>query len=157
MPKRQLKTRRGARPGADGKGRTLPKGTVADGSGSQKLPIRVAIIGGGCAGVAAAWHLSRNSKYEVSVYERSWRLGGKGASQRAADGRILEHGLHVWLGFYENAFRMMRDCYAVVERQNWGPHNKDERDRLAHARFEDAFFPKPHIGVFGQNSNDQVV
>ena len=76
--------------------------------------VRVAIIGGGCAGMAAAWQLSKDAGYEVSVYERSWRLGGKGASGRAADGRILEHGLHVWLGFYDNAFRMIRECYDEV-------------------------------------------
>ena len=40
----------------------------------------------------------------------------KAASVRDKDGRILDHGLHVWLGFYENAFRMMRECYAEVER-----------------------------------------
>ena len=40
-----------------------------------------------------------------------WRLGGKGASGRGVADRIEEHGLHLWMGFYENAFRLMRDCY----------------------------------------------
>lgn len=41
-----------------------------------------------------------------------WRLGGKGASGRGKHDRIEEHGLHLWMGFYENAFRLMRECYA---------------------------------------------
>ena len=66
--------------------------------------VKVVIVGGGCAGMAAAWQLSRLPGYDVHLYERSWRLGGKGASGRDEHGRILEHGLHIWLGFYENAF-----------------------------------------------------
>ena len=108
--------------------------------------IRVAIVGGGCAGLSAAWALSHHPHYEIHVYEKSWRLGGKGASVRSDDGRILEHGLHVWLGFYENAFRMMRECYAEVERRNWGPHGGDA-EKLTHGRIDDAFYPEPHAGV----------
>ena len=117
---------------------------MAENAGSRP-PIRVAIVGGGCAGIAAAWHLSQQPGYEIHVYEKSWRLGGKGASVRDTKGRVLEHGLHVWLGFYENAFRMMRECYAVVEEKKWGPDSKTER--LAHGSIDDAFFPEPHIGV----------
>ena len=67
--------------------------------------------------------------YRDRVYEKSWRLGGKGASGRDADGRILEHGLHVWLGFYENAFRMMRECYARGRRR--GGANRRTRPACA--------------------------
>lgn len=109
-------------------------------------PVRVAIIGGGCAALTAAWHLSQRPGYQVDVYERSWRLGGKGASGRDADGRIREHGLHIWLGFYDNAFRMMRECYAEVGKQGWGP-GAEAGSRLAHGSLEEAFFPEPHIGV----------
>jgi uncharacterized protein with NAD-binding domain and iron-sulfur cluster len=83
---------------------------------------RVAILGGGCGGIAAAWELTASPalrrRFDVTVYEQSWRLGGKGASGRAAgrDGgqggrRIHEHGLHVWFGFYERSFRMLRAAY----------------------------------------------
>jgi uncharacterized protein with NAD-binding domain and iron-sulfur cluster len=86
----------------------------------------------------------------VHVFERSSRLGGKGASTRdPANGRIYEHGLHVWLGFYENAFRMMRECYAEVEFRKWGPKAKTREARLAHKSIDDAFFPEPNIGVAG--------
>jgi uncharacterized protein with NAD-binding domain and iron-sulfur cluster len=113
---------------------------------SAQAKVRVAIVGGGCAGLAAAWHLSSQPGYQVDVYEKSWRLGGKGASGRDDEGRILEHGLHVWLGFYENAFRMMRECYAEVERNHWGP-TAAAGNRLAHGSLDAAFFPEPNIGV----------
>ena len=122
--------------------------------GSGKPPVRVAIVGGGCAGLAAAWELSRCPGHEVHVFEQSFRLGGKGASGRDEHGRVHEHGLHVWLGFYENAFRMMRECYDEVAAHGWGPHGERDEQRLAHASMHDAFFPEPNIGVGGRDSKD---
>jgi uncharacterized protein with NAD-binding domain and iron-sulfur cluster len=81
---------------------------------------RVAILGGGMAGLAAAWRLSepgwQDELESVTVYQRGWRLGGKGASSRGPNGRIEEHGLHLWLGYYENSFRLLRECYAELDR-----------------------------------------
>jgi uncharacterized protein with NAD-binding domain and iron-sulfur cluster len=47
-----------------------------------------------------------------------WRLGGKGASGRdpATGMRIEEHGLHIWFGWYDNAFRLLQQCYAELAR-----------------------------------------
>jgi uncharacterized protein with NAD-binding domain and iron-sulfur cluster len=129
---------------------------VTERKDDSRRPVRVAIVGGGCAGLAAAWHLSQQPGYEVHVYEKSWRLGGKGASVRDRDGRIRDHGLHIWLGFYENAFRMARECYAEVARRGWGPH-ADPRNRLTHGSFEEAFFPEPHIGVAGRDASGNWV
>jgi uncharacterized protein with NAD-binding domain and iron-sulfur cluster len=81
---------------------------------------RVAILGGGMAGLTAAWRLSepgwQDELESVTVYQRGWRLGGKGASSRGPNGRIEEHGLHLWLGYYENSFRLLRECYAELDR-----------------------------------------
>ncbi|MCA9688976.1 MAG: FAD-dependent oxidoreductase, partial [Myxococcales bacterium] len=82
---------------------------------------RVAIVGGGVAGLATALALSEpgvRDAWEVTVYQRGWRLGGKGASGRNTDEhmRIEEHGLHVWYGFYENAFALLRRVYAELDR-----------------------------------------
>src|SRR6266545_101772 len=95
--------------------------------------IRVAVVGGGCAALAAAFELTRperGERFDVTVYQMGFRLGGKGASGRGASGRIEEHGLHLWMGYYENAFRLMRDCFAELGREN--------PDALA---FESAFSP----------------
>jgi uncharacterized protein with NAD-binding domain and iron-sulfur cluster len=104
-------------------------------------PIRVAVIGGGCASITTAFELTRpehEGKYQVTVYQQGWRLGGKGASGRGPSARIEEHGLHVWLGFYENAFRLLRECYAELGRDPAGC-------RLASWR--DAFFADSHVGI----------
>ncbi|MCA3300263.1 MAG: NAD(P)-binding protein, partial [Roseomonas sp.] len=80
----------------------------------------VVILGGGCGGVAAAFWLSSTpalrERFHVTLYTRGWRLGGKGASGRKADAgqRIEEHGLHIWLGFYNNAFRTMQAAFAAM-------------------------------------------
>jgi len=77
----------------------------------------VAIIGGGCAGITAAFELSRpehGGRYQITLYQQGWRLGGKGASGRGPSGRIEEHGLHVILGYYYNMFRLLRECYAEL-------------------------------------------
>ncbi len=86
---------------------------------------KVAILGGGMAGLTAAWRLSepgwRNRFESITVYQRGWRLGGKGASSRGVNGRIEEHGLHIWLGSYENAFGLLRECYAELDRATTDP------------------------------------
>ena len=83
---------------------------------------KVAILGGGVGSIVAAYELTSTpelrERYEVTVHQLGWRLGGKCASGRnAAFGqRIEEHGLHIWFGFYENAFRVMREAYTELGR-----------------------------------------
>ncbi len=97
----------------------------------SERPIRVAVIGGGCAAMTAAWELTKpehGGKFDVTVFQEGWRLGGKGASGRGPSGRIEEHGLHIWLGFYDNAFRMMRECHAELDGRGLGALYGDWRD-----------------------------
>lgn len=81
---------------------------------------RIAILGGGPAGLSAAYHLTNDpdwqDKYEVTVHQLGWRLGGKAASSRNADfgQRIEEHGIHLFGNFYLNMFGMLQDCYATL-------------------------------------------
>ena len=80
--------------------------------------MKIAVLGGGMSGLAAAFELTKTealrARHEVSVYQMGWRLGGKLASSRDEAARNLEHGLHVWFGFYENAFRLLQEVYAVT-------------------------------------------
>lgn len=77
---------------------------------------KIAILGGGLGALSAAYWLSESpdaaERYEITIYQQGWRLGGKGASGRSMQPerghRIEEHGLHIWFGFYENAFRTYR-------------------------------------------------
>ena len=65
---------------------------------SQK---KIAILGGGVGAMSAAWALTEapdwQSRYEITVYQMGWRLGGKGANSRNPEyaERIEEHGLHI--------------------------------------------------------------
>jgi uncharacterized protein with NAD-binding domain and iron-sulfur cluster len=105
---------------------------------TRQRPVEIAIIGGGCAGITAAFELTRpelQSQYRVTVYQLGWRLGGKGASGRGPADRIQEHGLHLWMGFYENAFRLMRECYAELKRDPATCRIADWRDAFAPDHF----------------------
>src|SRR3954468_3624419 len=96
------------------------------------------------AGMAAARRLSepgwQDELASITVYQRGWRLGGKGASSRGVHGRIEEHGLHVWLGYYHNAFRLMREVYDELDRPTTAPD-------CPIRTFDDAFLPADDVGV----------
>lgn len=86
---------------------------------------RVAILGGGMAGVATAWELvdgPDGDRYEITIYQRDWRLGGKCASGRSIEPRlghrIEEHGIHVLPGFYENVFHLLKRVYDDVHERS---------------------------------------
>jgi len=99
---------------------------------------KVAVLGGGIGALSAIYELTdlpeNRAKYDITVYQLGWRLGGKGASGRnmAHENRIEEHGLHIWFGFYDNAFKVMKNAYKELARPPYAPL----------ATFEDAF--KPH-------------
>ncbi len=81
---------------------------------------KIAILGSGMAALAAAFELTeldpKRERFDISVHTIGWRLGGKGAVGRdlAQRGRPEEHGLHVWAGFYDNAFDILRRVYAAM-------------------------------------------
>jgi uncharacterized protein with NAD-binding domain and iron-sulfur cluster len=87
---------------------------------SETRKTRIAVLGGGPSAMSALYWLTSTpelrARYDITVYQMGWRLGGKGASGRGEDGRILEHGLHVLFGFYQNFFYMIRHVYAELGR-----------------------------------------
>jgi uncharacterized protein with NAD-binding domain and iron-sulfur cluster len=111
---------------------------------------RVAIIGGGPSALAAAFELTATpeleARYDVTIYQPGWRLGGKCASGRNLEQgcRIEEHGLHVWFGCYDNAFRTIRRCYAEL--------NRDKRHR-AMPTWRDAFKPCHDVVVWDKGEH----
>ncbi|MBS1151728.1 MAG: dependent oxidoreductase [Myxococcaceae bacterium] len=98
---------------------------------------RIAVLGGGAASLSSVFQLTSvpgwQDRYEITVYQLGWRLGGKGATGRdpTQGDRIEEHGLHLWFGFYDSSFRMMRAVYEQLKR---GPE-------YPIATFEQAFLP----------------
>lgn len=86
----------------------------------RKQRTRVAVLGGGPTSLSTVLWLTSTpelrARYEVTVYQMGWRLGGKGASGRGEYGRIEEHGLHVLFGFYQNFFHAIRTVYGELNR-----------------------------------------
>ena len=110
---------------------------------------KLVILGGGVGSMTAAWHLTSQSNWKdiyesITVYQKGWRLGGKCASGRGPNGRIEEHGLHIWLGFYDNAFDIMQNAYPILNRPAGSPL----------ATWEDAL-KKHSFLVIAQKFNDQ--
>jgi protoporphyrinogen oxidase len=58
------------------------------------------VVGGGLAGMVAARELARRG-WRVTLLERSGRLGGKAGSD-IKNGRLVEHGYHVFPRWYPN-------------------------------------------------------
>ncbi|MBV7535180.1 NAD(P)-binding protein [Duganella sp. sic0402] len=94
---------------------------------SAIAPQKIAILGGGVSAMTTAYYLTGQAgwqnNYDITVYQQGWRLGGKGASGRNAKlgQRIEEHGLHIWFGFYSNAFKMIKEAYASLDRPAGAP------------------------------------
>lgn len=86
---------------------------------------RIVIVGGGMAALATAAELLREpgaaERFDITLYQIGWRLGGKGASGRnlrCGQGmRIEEHGLHVWFGCYDHAWSLLQRCYTALGRE----------------------------------------
>ena len=86
---------------------------------------RIVILGGGVAAMTAAWELTNQpdwqDRYSITVHQLGWRLGGKCASGRGANGRIEEHGIHVLMGFYDTVFGVLQSCYEEMKRPAGAP------------------------------------
>lgn len=72
-------------------------------------------------GLTTAYHLTSQpgwqERFDITVYQLGWRLGGKCASSRGENGRIEEHGIHGFVGSYFNALPMMKDVYEELGRR----------------------------------------
>jgi zeta-carotene desaturase len=69
--------------------------------------MRVAIVGAGLAGLAAAVELV-DAGHEVEMFEARPFVGGKVGSWVDADGNHIEMGLHVFFNNYYNLFALMK-------------------------------------------------
>lgn len=100
--------------------------------------------------LTAAYQLSQGDwtdRFErITVYQRGWRLGGKGASSRGPHGRIEEHGLHLLLGYYDRTFDIMRHCYDELDRARSDPE-------CPILTWDDAVAPSNTVGVTDQDGD----
>ncbi|HET7158566.1 MAG TPA: hydroxysqualene dehydroxylase HpnE [Burkholderiales bacterium] len=101
--------------------------------------MRVAIIGGGYAGMAAALTLSE-AGVPVTVYEANSQLGGR-ARRVEINGIALDNGLHILAGAYRETLHLVNSLHtnpaSVLLRLplDWRVHN--------HFRFKAARLPAP--------------
>ena len=79
---------------------------------------RIAVIGGGWAGLAAAVEATRRG-HSVTLFEMAAQLGGRARSV-AVDGLMLDNGQHILIGAYSATLALMRtvgiDPEHVLER-----------------------------------------
>lgn len=85
------------------------------GSTHVREPRRVAVIGGGIAGVAAAAVLAERG-VDVVVLERDDRLGGRVAAWPLGDGRTMSRGFHAFFRQYYNLRALLRRADPALER-----------------------------------------
>jgi uncharacterized protein with NAD-binding domain and iron-sulfur cluster len=113
---------------------------------------QIAIVGGGMAALATAFELTQRKdlqeRFDITVYQMGWRLGGKGATGRDRKGRFVEHGLHIWFGCYENAFRMLRTAYG-----EWKPF-QDRNQAIKSC--DDALKPQRDSAIGAGDSPDVI-
>jgi uncharacterized protein with NAD-binding domain and iron-sulfur cluster len=111
---------------------------------------RIAIVGGGMAALATAFELTQREpeRFDITIYQMGWRLGGKGATGRDHKGRVVEHGLHIWFGCYENAFRMLRTAY-----DEWKPI---QNEKQAIKSCDDALKPQRNSAI-GAGDSPEII
>jgi squalene-associated FAD-dependent desaturase len=71
-----------------------------------RKPLRVAVVGGGWAGCAAAVELARDG-CAVTLFEAARTLGGRARGVAFKD-RMLDNGQHILLGAYTESLRLLR-------------------------------------------------
>src|ERR671929_1083577 len=67
--------------------------------------VQVTVVGGGPAGMVAALRLAERG-CRVRLLEATDRLGGKGGAG-LRDGRLEEHGYHIFPAWYLNHWRLV--------------------------------------------------
>ena len=109
---------------------------------------RVAILGGGMAGLSPAPQPSRTAdlraRFEVTVYQMGWRLGGKCATGRGLHGRVEEHGIHLFGGGYYNTLPLMKEVHDAL-RDEYGA--AVEFDRAFEPQYTSLRFEGAHPGL----------
>ncbi|HEX2911706.1 MAG TPA: FAD-dependent oxidoreductase [Chloroflexia bacterium] len=115
--------------------------------------MRVAIVGGGLAGLACAAELTE-AGLDVVVLEKRPVLGGKVSSWKDAQGDPIESGLHVFFGCYKQLLPFLKrvDAYKNI---GWKEHTiLVARPGGKTARLHFPNIPAPFSGIYAFSWND---
>ena len=113
----------------------------------NKKPQKVAILGGGAASCTTTLALTGQSgwkeRYNITIYQLGWRLGGKARSGRNKNygQRVEEITGHDIPAVSFNMIRVLRSVYEELDRQEGSPLRT----------FEAAFVPS---SIFGNTQTD---
>ncbi|HVJ94702.1 MAG TPA: FAD-dependent oxidoreductase [Labilithrix sp.] len=105
----------------------------------------VVVIGGGLAGLSAAYELGKLGLSPI-VLERGGHFGGKVMSSEGYGGLPIEHGVHGWWKGYGNFLDLLRSLYG---REDWdkeifsGPYFSRFTAKLADGRLVSMVRPPP--------------
>ncbi|MEE3716810.1 15-cis-phytoene desaturase [Tumidithrix elongata RA019] len=106
--------------------------------------MRVAIAGGGLAGLACAKYLVDRGHTPI-VFERGDTLGGLVAAWKDQDGDWVETGLHAFFGAYPNMLQLLKELN-IEDRLQWKQHtlifNQPEKPGTL-SRFDVPNIPAP--------------
>ncbi len=118
--------------------------------------MRVAIAGGGLAGLSCAKYLV-DAGHTPVVLERQDVLGGKVAAWKDEDGDWYETGLHIFFGAYPNMLQLFNEL-GIEDRLQWKEHSMifNQPDKPGtYSRFDFPDVPAPLNGVLAilRNTN----
>lgn len=106
--------------------------------------MRVAIAGGGLAGLSCAKYLV-DAGHTPVVLESQDVLGGLVAAWRDQDGDWYETGLHIFFGAYPNMLQLLKEL-GIEDRLQWKEHslimNQPENPGV-YSRFDFPDIPAP--------------
>nr|BBD75422.1 phytoene desaturase [Euglena gracilis] len=94
---------------------------LADFRAASPRRLRVAVIGGGLAGLSSGKYLSDAGHLPI-VLEARDVLGGKVSAWRDADGDWVETGLHIFFGAYPNMMNLFQEL-GIEDRLQWKEHS----------------------------------
>ncbi|MCF2970155.1 15-cis-phytoene desaturase [Synechococcus sp. Nb3U1] len=120
--------------------------------------MRVAIAGGGLAGLACAKYLC-DAGYQPLLFERRDVLGGLVAAWKDADGDWIETGLHNFFGAYPNTLQLFKEL-GISDRLQWKQHalifNQPDKPGT-YSRFDLPDIPAPFNAIVGILRNNDML
>ena len=109
------------------------------------VPQKIAILGGGAASCTTALALTAQpgwkERYNITIYQLGWRLGGKAASGRNKNygQRVEEVTGHMFSSVYHNSKHLLRSVYKELNRPEGVPMKTFEEafQLLSHTSFKE--------------------
>lgn len=103
---------------------------------------KVAVIGAGWAGAAAAWQLHKNG-HHATVFEASHTIGGRARKHNSTTlGQVVDNGQHLLLGAYSATLKLMQELGIETE-QAFYRFDLDIHSADNSFRFKTAPLPAP--------------